>query len=433
MRVCASRDPHDNGMDRICYPLVPDPAPNAKPPGGKPDLHTMPMPPVDTRALAQSGAAALRRGDARTARESFERLIAAGPADASCYLALAYACRHLDDSAATLAAVDKALALEPRNLRALVLKADHLAESGDERGASSFYQFAVKVAPPPNEMPADLVDELSRARAMCERYSGQFEAFLRDRLARRGGTEGRHAARFRHSLDILLGRKTIYHQQPRIFFFPELPQIQFYERDDFPWLDKVEAATGDIRAELTEILKEASSFRPYVQHVPGRPRRDLAGLDDNPDWGAFYMWKDGEIAAENAARCPRTMKVMAEVPLARVTSRSPSVLFSLLRPGARIPPHSGLTNTRLICHLPLIVPPDCGFRVGNDVRTPVEGKAWVFDDTMEHEAWNRSDRTRVILLFEIWRPELTEEERGLVTAMFEAIDAYSGQKPAWSI
>ena len=139
MRVCASRDPHDNGLDRICYPLVPDPAPNAKPPGGKPDLHTMPMPPVDTRALAQSGAAALRRGDARTARESFERLIAAGPADASCYLALAYACRHLDDSAATLAAVDKALALEPRNLRALVLKADHLAESGDERGASSFY------------------------------------------------------------------------------------------------------------------------------------------------------------------------------------------------------------------------------------------------------------------------------------------------------
>jgi aspartyl/asparaginyl beta-hydroxylase (cupin superfamily) len=127
------------------------------------------------------------------------------------------------------------------------------------------------------------------------------------------------------------------------------------------------------------------------------------------------------------------MQVMADVPHASVQNRSPSVLFSLLRPGARIPPHSGLVNTRLICHLPLMVPPECGFRVGNDTRTPVEGKAWVFDDTIEHEAWNRSDRTRVILLFEIWRPELTEEERALVGAMFNAIDEHTGQKPAWSV
>jgi aspartyl/asparaginyl beta-hydroxylase (cupin superfamily) len=156
-------------------------------------------------------------------------------------------------------------------------------------------------------------------------------------------------------------------------------------------------------------------------------------MTGNPDWSAFYLWKFGEIVPENAARCPRTMQVMADVPLASVNSRSPSVLFSLLRPGARIPPHSGLVNTRLICHLPLMVPPECGFRVGNDTRTPVEGKAWVFDDTIEHEAWNRSDRTRVILLFEIWRPELTEEERALVGAMFNAIDEHTGQKPAWSV
>jgi aspartyl/asparaginyl beta-hydroxylase (cupin superfamily) len=127
------------------------------------------------------------------------------------------------------------------------------------------------------------------------------------------------------------------------------------------------------------------------------------------------------------------MEVMAKTPLATVTNRSPSVLFSLLRPGARIPPHTGLVNTRLICHLPLIVPPDCGFRVGNDTRTPVEGKAWVFDDTIEHEAWNRSGQTRVILLFETWRPELSVEERAFVGAMFSAIDLYAGQKPVWSI
>jgi aspartyl/asparaginyl beta-hydroxylase (cupin superfamily) len=393
----------------------------------------MPTPPLDARALAQSGADALRRGDARTARELFERIIAARQADVSVCLGLAYACRRLDDKAAALAAVDTALALEPRNLRALILKGDYLADLGDARGASSFYQFAIRIAPPPSEMPAALRDELSRAQAMCNRYAGEFEAFLLDRLASQGLVEGRSAARFRHSLDILLGRKKIYFQQPRTYFFPELPQIQFYDRSDFPWLDKVEGATADIRAELLEVLKQGSAFRPYVQGDPRRPRKEQSGMTDNPDWGAFYFWKDGEIVPENAARCPRTMSVMAEVPLDRVKNRSPSVLFSLLRPGARIPPHSGLVNTRLICHLPLIVPPNCGFRVGNDARTPVEGKAWVFDDTIEHEAWNNSDQTRVILLFEIWRPELTEEERGLVTAMFDAIDAHTGRKPEWSI
>ena len=71
--------------------------------------------------------------------------------------------------------------------------------------------------------------------------------------------------------------------------------------------------------------------------------------------------------------------------------------------------------------------------MGNDTRVPVEGKAWVFDDTIEHEAWNRSDRPRVILLFETWRPELTGEERALVAAMFNAIDEYSGEKLPWSV
>ncbi len=156
-------------------------------------------------------------------------------------------------------------------------------------------------------------------------------------------------------------------------------------------------------------MKEGSAFKPYVEDDPQRPRKEQEGMTGQSGLERLLpLERFGEIVPENAARCPRTMEVMAEIPLAAVTNRSPSVLFSLLRPGARIPPHTGLVNTRLICHLPLIVPPDCGFRVGNDTRTPVEGKAWVFDDTIEHEAWNRSDRTRVILLFEIWRPELTD-------------------------
>jgi len=384
-------------------------------------------PPSNARAHARSGVEALRKGDVRKARESFERIVAAGQADAAAYLGLAYACTGLEDRPAALAAVDHALALEPRNLRALIMKADHLAAAGDARAASSFYRAAVDTAPPADQLPADLRNELERAQAMCERYAAQFAAFLRERLVARGLVERRSTGRFRDSLDLLTGGKRIYFQEPRQYFFPGLPQIQFYDREDFPWLDKVEAATADIRAELIEILKQESAFKPYVEGNPRLPQTDPQGMLNNPEWGAFYLWKNGAIVPENAARCPKTLSALADVPLARVRNRSPSILFSLLRPGARIPPHTGEVNTRLICHLPLIVPPNCSFRVGNDTRAAVEGRAWVFDDTIEHEAWNGSDRTRVILLFEVWRPELTLEERALVSAMFEAIDAYNDE------
>src|SRR6267154_410221 len=347
----------------------------------------MHRPPSEARAHALSGIESLRKGDAHKARQSFERVVATGQADASAYLGLAYACAGLKDHSAALAAVDR--------------------------------------APPADQLPADLRGELGRAEAMCGRYAAQFEAFLRERLLAQGPGERRSNARFRDSLDLLMGKKKIYFQEPRQYFFPGLPQIQFYDRDDFPWLDKVEAATADIRTELIEILKQESAFRPYVEGNPRLPQTDPQGMLNNPEWSAFYLWKNGAVVPENAARCPKTVNALADVPLARVRNRSPSILYSLLRPGAKIPPHTGEVNTRLICHLPLIVPDNCAFRVGNDTRAPVEGAAWVFDDTIEHEAWNGSDRTRVILLFEIWRPELTLEERALVSAMFEAIDAYA--------
>jgi aspartyl/asparaginyl beta-hydroxylase (cupin superfamily) len=392
----------------------------------------MQHPSSDARAHAQSGIEALRKGDARKAREWFERVVAAGQADASAYLGLAYACTGLKDHPSALAAVDRALALEPRNLRALILKADHLAAAGDARAASSFYRAALNTAPPAEQVPADLRKELGRAEAMCARYAAQFAAFLRERLAAQGLVERRSSARFRDSLEILTGGKKIYFQEPRQYFFPGLPQIQFYEREEFSWLDRVEAATADIRAELIEILKQESAFRPYVEGNSRLPQTDPQGMLNNPEWSAFYLWKNGAIVPENAARCPRTLSALADAPFARARKRSPSVLFSLLRPGAHIPPHTGEDNTRLICHLPLIVPDNCSFRVGNDTRALVEGRAWVFDDTIEHEAWNRSDRTRVILLFEIWRPELSAEERALVSAMFEAIDSYN-EEPAAKI
>jgi aspartate beta-hydroxylase len=386
----------------------------------------------DVSVLKAEAIEALRCGDSARARASFEGAVAAGAADAALFVGLAYACRGMGDAAAAGAAADRALALEPRNLRALILKADHLAGAGDARGASSFYMAVVRGAPPAEQLPPDLRAEVERASSACERYATQFEMQLREEIARRG-IPGASEGRFAESLDILVGRTRRFVQEPRYYYFPGLASIAFHERERFAFLDALEAATPQIRDELLAVMAQGEAFRPYVESDPGRPRREQAGLVDNPDWSAFYLWKDGELVSGNAARCPRTLKALESVPLCRAPNRSPSVLFSQLRPGAHIPAHTGMVNTRLICHLPIIVPRGCSFRVGNETREWVEGKAWVFDDTIEHEAWNRSAETRVILLFEIWRPELTEDERGLVSAMFEAIDASTGRKPDWEI
>jgi len=351
--------------------------------------------------------------------------VTAQATDASAYLGLARACVSNGDRRAALAALERVLELEPRNLVALIMKADQLAALGDERTASSFYRAALNLAPDPRQMPALIRDELARAAAMCERYALRFESYLRERLA--AGDHLVAGSRFGESLDILAGRRKVYFQEPRQYFFPGLPQVQFYPREAFPWLARLEQAGADIRAELLQLLEQDAPFKPYIDRSDRRPHIDYAGLLENPAWSAFYLWKHGELVRESAARCPRTVRALEGVPFAYVRNRSPSVMFSMLKPGAHIPPHTGETNTRLVCHLPLVVPEECHLRVGNETRPVVEGKAWVFDDTIEHEAWNRSRETRVILLFEVWRPELSAAERAQVSAMFEAIDAYGAR------
>ena len=387
----------------------------------------------EARSFAREGAEALRRGEATAARELLSRAVAAGRGDATVLLGLALACRSLNDRPGAASAIDALLAIEPRNFRAQILKADQLAESGDQRAASAFYLNAVKSAPPPAQIPPEGLRELQRAQALCNRYAADFEGYLLGTLSSAGYSESRSSARFSESLDIIFGKKKIYVQEPRYYYFPGLPQIQFYERASFPWMDAIEAATDDIRTELRQVLNDEAAFEPYLQQDPNRPYKSQDGMLDNPDWGAFYLWKNGELIAENAARCPRTVEAVSKAPLTSFPNRSPSVLFSLLKPGARIPKHNGLINVRLICHLPLIVPENCGFRVGNDQREWVEGKCWAFDDTIEHEAWNDSSKTRVILLFEVKRPEISDEENRLIGELFKAIDSHGGGKPEWEI
>lgn len=385
----------------------------------------------DPGSLTAAGLAALQRGDAAAAREHFGRAAAAAGAGADAWFGLSLAHRQLRALEAERAALDRTLQLEPRHVPALIRKGDLYSESSDPRAATPFYRAALKIAQSIGQIPAAWRGELQRISALVARNSLEFERHLLADLARCGlGGAGTH--RFAHAVDLLLGRSRIYHQQPQVFYFPELPQIQFYDRGGFAWAGDLERETEAIRGELRALLARADRFVPYMQADPDRPVFDTNGLLDDPAWGACHLMRDGEEVAENAALCPATMAALRRLPLCRINGRTPTALFSLLRPGAHIPPHHGFLNTRLICHLPLIVPPDCALRVGSETRPWREGELVIFDDTMEHEAWNSSTALRIVLLFDIWRPELTDTERSLVAAMLESIDGFGGPRREWT-
>ena len=381
---------------------------------------------AEAEAAIRSGIAALQRGHAKQARQLFEEVIGRGSPLPPPWFPLAQACRHLGDRQAEEAALDTVLTDQPRNIGALIMKGDCRRQTGDDRAAVSFYKTALNTAAQGGRVAPMLVPELKRVEELCKAAEGEFERHLQEKLASEGIVAGECSSRFRDAIDIMLGKKEVYLQQPNSFYFPGLPQIQFYERSDFPWLAAVEDAAPAMGSELQALIEEEGAFTPYVEASPDRPQPENPLLGD-PSWAAFHLWKSGGPVPGNAERCPHTMEALGHAPMPVIKGRSPMALFSRLRPGAHIKPHHGLLNTRLICHIPLVAPPDCRLRVGNEVREWQEGKALIFDDSIEHEARNDSDRTRTILLFEIWRPEIGEEERQALTIMFEAITDYRGE------
>jgi aspartyl/asparaginyl beta-hydroxylase (cupin superfamily) len=374
---------------------------------------------------ARAGLVALQNGDATTARATFEAVIAAGKGSARLSLLLAQANLMLGDDAAQASALDQVLSTEPENLYAILMKGDLLTSQGNDRAAVAWYNMALNFASNGTPLSTDLTQRLKWAQQASDAASRKFEAHLEAQLSSAGYDKNNAPLRLAEALEIQAGRKEIFLQQPTSFYYPGLPQIQFYEPHAFPWIPALEAAAPAIMEEALAMINRAGSLEPYVQKRENRPVGEHALLN-NPDWSACYFWQDGQLVLENARHCPATVKALTLAPIPVIRMRSPMALFSVLRPQTHIPAHHGMLNTRLIVHLPLIVPDGCALRVGNDVRTVEAGKALIFDDSIEHEAWNNSDETRVVLLFEVWRPELTEDERRALTVMYEAISDYRG-------
>lgn len=326
---------------------------------------------------------------------------------------------------------DARLAANRGDIEALIAKADFHYGSGDFRAANAYYRSAVmhaKAAPPQS---AGLRKDAARAEIIMAELSQHFKDYLLNGLDAAGFTKAQRHPRFQHSLEMMLGERERkpefrrFPQTPLVYFYPDMPHVEFANPGDFEWGRAMEAAYPAMRAEAEALLQDHSSFRPYVKGDKNRPQGDFHGMLDNPDWSTLFLFENGAPADAHIARAPTIYKaVMDHAPLCRITVRAPSVMLSLLKPGAKIPPHTGMLNSRLICHLPLVVPPDCGFRVGNSVQQWHEGSLMVFDDTVEHEAWNDSAFDRLVLIFDIWRPEISSAEQEQIAVLFQVVDSY---------
>jgi aspartate beta-hydroxylase len=216
-------------------------------------------------------------------------------------------------------------------------------------------------------------------------------------------------------------------QQPKFLYFPGVPSQPYYPRARFPWQAELEANTAAIREELLGVLSQPQDFEPFLQTDSPQDTADLlrSSSAQQPAWDAYFFYRHGERYDAHAARCPQTAALLDALPLARVREHSPETLYSVLRPGTHILPHRGVTNTRLVTHLPLIVPADCALRVGGEIHQWQEGRCITFDDTYTHEAWNNSAETRVVLILDTWNPDLSEAERAAVADLVGAIGDFN--------
>ena len=368
-------------------------------------------------------------GDAAGARAMLERVVRLAPDHLNFWLSLSAALRRLELRQEELATLERALAIDPTHVVVLLQKAALLDLMNKPRTAATVYGNALQALPPGVRLPPAVEAHVAHARSRAAENAAQIEAALAARIGALRRPESTHAERLRFDrcLDRLLGKTRIYTPEPTFLLFPFLANYEFYPREFLPWLAALEAQTGAIRDELIGVLgDDDAQIEPYIAYPQGLPLNQWKDLNHSRRWGAYFLVKDGRRIEPHIERCAQTAAAIAAAPQVDIPDRGPTAFFSILDARTKIPPHTGVTNTRLTVHLPLIVPPGCRFRVGGETREWQVGTGWAFDDTIEHEAWNDADAPRAILILDVWNPQLTPLEVALVREAFAALAEYNG-------
>jgi aspartate beta-hydroxylase len=378
--------------------------------------------PTNPRVLNMRGMRALADSDFALAIDSFARAAAADPGQPALLVNLASSYRRLKDDDGEQTALQSALDIDQLQLTPQLRMAELFERQGRMSDAARHWGAVVQLGQNVEAPTPAVKDAVARGLRFLQDHNAQYADAL-DRELADSVPRDRRGHRFRACVDHMLGRRQLYRNECAGVHYPFLPADEFFDRDLFPWFAELETKTPEIRREALALLESGNeALRPYVRLDKGTPENKWSPLDGSLDWGACFLWEYGTRNDAVCDRCPETAAALAAAPQNRVPGKAPSAFFSILKPGARIPPHMGVTNTRAIIHLPLVVPRGCGFRVGGETREWVEGKAFAFDDTIEHEAWNTSDQPRIILILDVWNPHLTIDEQLWLSKLFSVAD-----------
>src|SRR5688572_1712790 len=386
----------------------------------------------DAASRNQAALGAMSAGDLASAETALLEAVSLDKSSLSAWLNLAAVRRQRQDLDGAFNAIREVLTLDARNFPALLMSASMLEKEGRAVPAALAYGVALANAPPDDRLDAPTLKAVQRGRVVHSAYTRQLNDHIRMRVAdaedRCSPVERRRINAF---IDMTLRTRRRYQQEPSEYYYPGLPAIEFYERSEFPWLEDLEGATAAIGQELVDIIRDdRPGFAPYIHYDQHMPLDQWRELNHSPRWSAYHFYEKGRPIEDRCRRAPSTIAAVSRLPQAEVALRSPSAMYSALAPKTRIPPHTGVANFRLVVHLPLIVPPGCGFRVGGEQWEWRVGEACVFDDTIEHEAWNNSDDPRYILICDVWSPRLSPEERVAIAGIIAATDTFNGTTPS---
>jgi aspartate beta-hydroxylase len=378
----------------------------------------------------------LARGDFTSAQRNLECAARVNPTEPEIWKNLGIvllAQRRGDDA---LDAFDRALGLEPMHFAARLHRGAALELLGRTDDATTAYFGALTAAQSRgkwrNDMttPPGLRTAVKHAIAFVETHRRRILMELLQPLRDKHGAAS--LARVEQGLEIYLGDRPANYPDPRqyckFFYVPGLRATPYYERELFPWHAELEKHSAAIREELLGVLEQPIGVEPFLGTNDNELLKEqnlLAGTRGEAQWNSFFFHRHGEVFEQNARRCPRTTEILGTLPLVHIRGHAPEVLFSILTPGSHILKHHGVTNTRLVTHLPLVIPGDCAISVGGVEHAWQEGRCVTFDDTFEHEAWNRSDKVRAVMILDSWHPDLSEAEREAIALLVGGIGDFN--------
>jgi len=382
--------------------------------------------PNNLYALSFLSQSTLRAGAVARAVDFARRACALAPDCAVNQQNLGLALMGAQQAGEALSAFQRALDIEPEDLMYALFVALAMHACGQQQAACDQLAELFRSAPELRQAwrnhnnPALLRDATRQACALLDARHAERHAQVLSRMQSQYGKEA--LQRTAQYLDLFHGKipPLLLHplQRPSYQLFPGLTPKPYHPVEDFPWLGELLTAWREIGNECRTVMASSTQLSPYVRAEDHAPD-SWSPLVDQRAWSALHLYRRGQRCESACQQCPTTAELLASLPMVRYAGTSPEAFFSILEPGAHIPPHYGLANIKLTVHLALEIPPHCGIQVGLQRRNWETGKVLIFDDSFLHEAWNRGAGKRAVLIFEIWHPELTAVEIEAIQALAE--------------